>query len=445
MRDWGRILVSTRLEKQVSARFFQAWTELIKRGLRPGDGFLSVAGKVAHKAQNDIVRHFLLETGCDTLLTLDSDADVALDFLEQFRSYEPGFAYDILQAFYPRRGWPPRAIWMKRNALGEMMECFITDPDAIADVDIVGTHAALFRREVFERMLGDNDPLTHEWFFYPRHQTASEDGAFSQEAQAAGFRLGATTAVRAGHISEVTTTWESYQDYLRVTGRLPLLDRYRELAALVAEFSGESAEMVVAKAASGSANVRQAWDGNPPQTAQEERAFYGSAGNGYLYDLLNWNCQPLYERIIAPLRALSSQRVLVIGCGLGTEADVMAANNSVDVFELPGVLKDFAMRRLGRRVNWLHGERLSQALDDDEDEYDLVVAIDTLEHVHPDELPELLAVIDLVLATRGALYCHNNFGMQEQYPMHHDHSAFFAAWCESVGLKQTGECLWVRD
>lgn len=443
MNDWGRILVSTRLEKQISTRFFQAWSQLITNGLRQGDGFFSIAGRVAHRAQNEVVRHFLA-TDCDTLLTLDSDADVAPDFLEKFRSHEPGFAYDILQAFYPRRGWPPRAIWMKRNDAGDMMECFVIDPDKTDDVDMVGTHACLFRREVFLRLLGDNDPETFDWFFYERHNDASEDGTFSVEAQRAGFRLGATSAVRAGHVTEVTTTWDSYQEYLQLSGRTPLIQRYNALAHQIAEFTGETPETVVAKSASGSKNVSEAWESNPPTDAQTERAFYGALDNGYLYDLLAWNCQPLYEQLLAPLRGISGQRVLVIGAGLGTEADVMADRNQVDVFELPGVLKDFAMRRLGRRVDWLHGETLGQAIDSEET-YDLIVAIDTLEHIHPDELPYALADIEPVLARNGSFYAHNNFGQQDIYPMHHDNSAYFAAWCESVGLKQTGGNLWVRS
>lgn len=447
MRDWGRILVSTRLEKQVTPRFFRAWSELITHGLRPGDGFYSVAGKVAHKAQNDVVRRFLA-TGCDTLLTLDSDADVARDFVEQFRTYEPGFAYDILQAFYPRRGWPPRAIWMKRSALGDMMEYLITDPNRISDVDAVGTHACLFRREVFERMLGDNDPATFEWFFYPRHQEQSEDIAFSLEAQAAGFRLGATTAVRAGHVAEITTTWDTYQEYLQITGRTPLLARYDDLAHQVAAFTGESVEMVIAKAANGSRNVCDAWESKTPATAEQERAFYGAGDNGYLYDLLSWNCQPLYERILAPLKVMGgNQRVLVIGAGLGTEADVMADHNEVTCFELPGALKDFAMRRLGRRVDWLHGDTLIDALDPDDDPFDVIVAIDTFEHIHPDDLQGVFSALSWVLGPKSALYAHNNWEQQDIYPMHHDHRAAFDAWCERMRLvKVKGEeCLWIRS
>jgi len=442
VKDWGRILVSTRLEKQVTPRFFQAWTQLVTGGLRKGDGLYSAAGMVAHKAQNDVVRHFLT-TDMDTLLTLDSDADVASDFVEQFRNYEPGFAYDILQAFYPRRGWPPRAIWMKRNALGEMMECFVTDPDKIEDVDMVGTHCCLFRREVFLKMLGDADPDTFDWFYYPRHNKASEDGIFSIEAQGLGFRLGATTAIRAGHVTEVTTSWESYQDYLRVSGQLPLIERYDRLARMVADFTGETPDMVVAKSINGNKNVREPWQANPPQTAEQERAFYGSAQNGYLYDLLNWNCQPLYDRIIAPLYGIAGQRVLVIGTGLGTEADVMADHNDVTCFELPGALKDFATKRLGERVKWLEGDTLGQALGDEY--FDLVVAIDTIEHIHPDELPTFLADLEPAIVSGGHIFAHNNFGQQDLYPMHHDNSAYFKAWCEAVGMIEESENLWRKN
>jgi hypothetical protein len=434
-REWGKILLSTRLEKQVTPRFFQAWTELISRGLRPGDGHLAIAGKVAHRAQNDVVRHFLLRTDCDTLLTLDSDADVSPDFVERLRSHDAGLDYDILQAFYPRRGWPPRAIWMKRNSVGDMMECFVTDPDLTEDVDMVGTHACLFRREVFTKLLGDNDPMTFDWFYYARHREASEDGLFSTEAQQAGFRLGATTTVRAGHVTEVTTTWDTYQDFLEISGSARLVERYHELTQLVSDFTGETEEEVIRKAAAGTTIVRDAWNANTPATPGQERTFYGRPDNGYLYDLLAWNCTPMYEQILRPLRGISGQRVLVIGTGLGTEADVMADHNEVTCFELPGTLRDFATKRLGERVKWT---------DNFSGECDLIVAIDTLEHIHPDEFATFLDDMQSVLAPHGALYAHNTWGLQEAYPQHHDNSAYFNAWCKRVGLVQKGECLWQR-
>ena len=443
MRDWGTILVATRLEKQVSARFFQVWMELIQNGLRTGDGALAVRGKVAHKAQNDAVRH-LLRGEWDTLLTLDSDADVEPNFLEAFRDYRPGWEYDIFQAFYTRRGWPPRAIWMKRNALGQMMEYFVTDPELTEDVDIAGTHALLIRREVFETLLGDGDMETHEWFYYPRHTETSEDSAFSHDAQSAGFRIGATSAIRAGHICEITTGWETYQDYLRFSGKLDLLKRHSDLARMIAQFTGETPQMVLAKAAQGPEGVRSAWQNVNPATADDERAFYGSADNGYLYDLLSWNCQPLYERLIAPLRTQHDKNVLIVGAGLGTEADVLADRNLVDCFDLPGVLRDFARQRLGDRVQWIDADRLTPDVVT-AGVYDLVVAIDTLEHVHPSELPTVLGAIRRALRPGGTLYAHNSWDNQETYPMHHDSKATFDEWAERVGMVEMGPMQWVKS
>ena len=436
-RGWGKILVGTRLEKQVSSRFFQVWTQLITRGIAPGDGVLSVRGKVAHKAANELVRMFL-RTGCDSLLFVDSDAVVEPDIVDQFRRYEPGFEYDALQAFYCRRGWPPSAIWMRENALGQMTDIFVTRDDWIEDVDVVGLHCTIVRREVFESMLGDGDAAAFEWFYYPRHREDSEDGAFSGEARGLAFRLGATTAIKAGHISELTTTWDTYRDWLQMTGRDRLVERYRALAGLVAEFVGEDADLVVAKSLNGRELVRQAWERYAPRTPDEVREFYGAADNGYLYDLLQWNCQPMYERLIGPLYEVTWSRALVVGAGLGTEVEALLENknNRVDVYELPGVLRRFVDWRFGRRVDLL-ADWPSMG------QYDVVVAIDVLEHVHPNEIERLLRGIDGVLSPGGALVLHTTWGGADM-PQHYDNRDVVSRWLDE-GYEKEGESLWLRS
>lgn len=427
---WGKILVATRLEKAISARFLQVWTDFVLHGLRDGDDVLTVRGLVAHRASNNAVRH-LLKGEFDSIFFLDSDADITPDFLETFREYEAGWDYDILQAFYTRRGWPPRAIWIQENALGDTMETFITNPDTIEDVAIAGTHAVLIKRHVFEKMLDDSDPETFDWFFYPRHSSDSEDGAFSREARRAGFKVGATTHLKAGHITEITTGWETYIEFLNVSGRLPLIERYRQLSGLVAEFTGESQAMVVAKAIKGNVNVRDAWEKMKPQTAVAVCDFYGDYNNGYLYDLLNWNCQPLYERIITPLKEIRESKVLVIGAGLGTELEYLHSSNQVDVYELPGVLSDFLKFRFNGSVRLL--DQLTGS------DYDLIVALDVIEHIHPAEIDGFLDTLDRLLKPEGALYTHNNFGEFDKYPMHYDHSQKFEAWLIKRGLKNAVE------
>lgn len=216
MSEWGRIAVGTRLEKVVENRFVRAWSELITRGLRRGDGFLIAADLPAHKASNELVRRFL-RTDCDSLLMLDSDADVGPGFVSEMRDLEAGHAFDVLQAFYVRRGWPPEAIWFQLHG-DDYVNCLVTADNITVDVAGIGTHAVLIRRGVFDAMARGHDPETFEWFWYPRGEKMSEDLAFSQAARAAGFRLGATTAVKAGHISRVTTGWETYQEYIAING-----------------------------------------------------------------------------------------------------------------------------------------------------------------------------------------------------------------------------------
>lgn len=433
MGNWGRICVGTRLEKQVDSRFFKCWTDLVMRGLRKGDGVIVVDDKVAHAASNEMVRRFL-KTNQETLFMLDSDADIGPNFLNEFRDFEGGWEYDLLQAFYCRRGWPPDAIWFKKSFHGDMFIRAVYGEDVTEDVAIIGTHAALIRREVFERLLGDRDPESFDWFYYPRHEKASEDGAFSNEAAAAGFRLGATTHVKAGHISRVTTGWETYQEYLQLSGSNAMIERYQAMLELIGEFTGEDTDMVQSKVLRAAKNVSEAWP--HPQDGSAVRAFYGSANNGYLYDLVAWNFSSLYEQITAPLREYQGKRVLVVGTGLGSEADLLAANNQVDCYELPGVLREFGQLRLGDRVAWLSGEAVREA---QLDRYDLIVMIDVVEHIHPDEFYETMDFLAGRLRPGGEFYIHTNFGQQDVYPMHYDHTQRFAKWLERHELERKGE------
>lgn len=399
MRDWGRVCVGTRLEKTVDSRFVRCWTNLVMRGLRKGDGVLVVDDRVAHAASNEMVRRFL-QTGADTLFMLDSDADIGPNFLNEFRDFAPGHEYDLLQAFYCRRGWPPDAIWFKESPLGDTFVRAVYGEDATEDVAIVGTHAVLIRREVFVRLLGDNDPATFDWFFYPRHEKASEDGAFSKEARAAGFRLGATTHVKAGHISRVTTGWETYQEYLQLSGSNATIQRYNDLIGQIAEYTGETADMVQAKVLQSSKNVRDAWRG--AENGQQAREFYGQAGNGYLYDLVAWNFSPHYERITAPLRAYHATRTLVVGAGIGGEVEQLYAKNQVDAYELPGQLRDFCISRFGNLVGFPEGETVCAA--GLRPSYDLIVLVDVVEHIHPDEFDPAMDCLAGRLAENGEFF-----------------------------------------
>jgi len=443
-KPWGSICIGTRLEKQVEADFFVSWTGLLLRGLRSGDVVHPERGRVAHVAANEIIRAFLRGTTCDSLLFLDSDADVDPGFVTRFRDFEPGWKYDGFQAFYVRRGWPPEAIWFTRDG-EEMIQCLVLT-EGTMDVGLIGTHAAIFRREVFEKIYetqGKDKGIEFgefHWFTYPRHERKSDEAMLSLEAHDLGFRLGATTAVEAGHIVKLSVGKKEYNDYLVANHTEERINYYQDLAEKVAEFTGETPKEVMGKAIKGNQNVVDGWKKYHPETPEELRTFYGAKDNGYLYDLLNWNWSEFYWKITEKMRSYVGKSTLVIGAGLGSEAAWMMNDNVVDVFELPGVLREFCKFRLGDGARILDGDTLTEATDSIGDGmYDVIVMIDTIEHLHPDEFDEVMGTVGRLLSLGGILYFHNNPGQLDLYPMHFDHTEKLLQWLKINNIERVND------
>lgn len=443
-KGWGKIMLGVRLEKMVEACFFRGWTQIVTADLRPGDHWEMTEGMVATAAANTLVR-MLLRTDCDSLLMIDSDGDFPEHLVTEMRELEAGMEYDCLQAFYTRRGWPPEAIWFQRDKFGVLHNCILLG-ETTEPVALIGTHCVIIRREVFEKLLGNDDPETHDWFFYPRGKRMTEDTAFSQEAYEAGFKLGATTAIKTNHVSHLSVGWGAYQEYLHTSGQAEQLERFDELTELMMKFTGESKDSIVLRMTKGNLNVKEAWEKEKPSGAEEVRKFYGD--ESYLYDLLNWNCSLGYIGITRQLYNYVGKHILVIGAGLGTEAKILAAGNNVDVFELPGILRDFCHARLNGSVKYLDGKTLPEAIctsESPEGGYDVVVAIDTIEHFHPDEFTEIMDIIGKVIKPGGELYAHNSFGQQDKYPMHFDNEKAFTDWATKSSLIQTSEHVWTKE
>lgn len=436
-RSWGKVILGTRLEKVVDSHFFEVWMKLVYN--RCADGFMSARGRPAHQNANKLVRMFL-ETDADSLLFIDSDAVIYPETIREMINLEEGQEFDILQAFYVRRGWPPEAIWFKRGSDGTMFRAMITD-EMTGEVDAVGLHCTLVRREVFTRMLGDKDPKTFDWFYYPLGlDNGGEDVEFSENAQKLGFRMGATTKVKTGHLSVVVSGWDTYQEYLDTSGTKERTLKFKQLAIEIGEYLGEEPDAVMSKAIDGKDLVEAAWNKAKPQTPEECRAFYGTAAdNAYFYDLVHWNCNEFYQQITAPLAKIENSDVLVIGGGIGGEVQqVIGRGNYVEVFELPGRLREYLKHRWGREVVILDSPRVEE-LPAGGHMLDAVVMVDTFEHVHPSEAPGVLMAILAMLKSGGHLICHNNF-KQPGFPMHYDHSDLWDTFIQD--FEQVAPTVW---
>lgn len=209
--DWGKIFIASRREKVTLSEFDEHWSLLLATGIRRGDSYSICSGRPAHWSANELVDRFL-GSECNSILFLDSDAQFDGQLLNQLRDLEDGWDYDIFSAFYVRRGWPPEAIWMKRQADGNYKNMAVLK-ETTEEVDAVGLHCCLIRRSVFEALPGP------DYFYYPRRTSPtehrkSEDVAFCEEAKALGFRIGSTSKVRTGHYSLVPTGWETHHEWL---------------------------------------------------------------------------------------------------------------------------------------------------------------------------------------------------------------------------------------
>lgn len=499
IKDWGRVFVAVRYQPQNPAWFTESYAGLVQFGMRNAPGALVnyvehlemllrangivhdlprpesslrqgdrrdfVYSKTMHKAANMLVRSFL-QTDCDSICFIDSDAVYGTDALEELRSDPEGWGYDILQAFTVKRGFPPEPMFLTAMANQpqsderlrglHMVSNLPLDPDHIYPVDAVSLHFTLLRRELFEQMLEPEGPNYTYWFEYIRDN--GEDINFSIKARAQGASLGMTTRLKVGHVSEVVTGWDTMVDYhfykfMHQSGQLPApsLEHFAQhyqaqmqLAELVSEYTGEPAQLVFDKSLEGGLSVRDKWLLEKPQTLDEVRAFYGNTPQ-YFYDLIRWNVSPTYQYFLKQLSDVRAECILELGGGIGTVSEFLATRgNRVDYYDLPGDLLEFAKWRFARLGAFQQQITVVAEWGGDQ-AYDRIIAIDVIEHIHPDEIGETLQRIGDALKGGGVLFAHNNFSQQGgAYPQHFDHSAAWDAFVKRQQLTQQNEFEWVK-
>ncbi len=173
------------------------------------------------------------------------------------------------------------------------------------------------------------------------------------------------------------------------------------------------------------------WDKKKPVTVEEVESFY-KGENFYLYELIPWNYNnPVYQEKIEPLLHYHNKKILEMGAGIGSLCIALAyAGNQVTYCDISDVLCKFAKQRFeDRGLNIPIVNNLKGLCD-----FDIVIANDLFEHIHKDALPGLLKEIASVLRDDGFVYHRDNFGQQDIFPMHYDHSGYFNKMATDAGL-----------
>lgn len=158
----------------------------------------------------------------------------------------------------------------------------------------------------------------------------------------------------------------------------------------------------------------------------------------YLYDLTFWNIQPDFHSRLRPVIKMTDGRVLDFGGGIGT-LSLFLARNGVEMFhyDLPGPLLEYAKWRAKR-----HNAKITfiENLDDYVEQFDLVIAIDVLEHLPTFDLFQKgVKQIANSLVDGGAFYHADNWGQQDLYPMHTDYSEVWEDVFKENGLQKVND------
>jgi len=135
---------------------------------------------------------YLLESGCDSLLFIDSDMVVPMDLVPRLIEADKDIVSGL--AFKRVPGYEP-CIFKKCDREGT--EFYLDYPKGLIEVQGVGMACTLIKRKVFE--------ILQTPYFFPM-PNIGEDLAFCVRAREAGFRIFCDTELICGHCNTEVVT-----------------------------------------------------------------------------------------------------------------------------------------------------------------------------------------------------------------------------------------------
>lgn len=329
---------------------------------------------------------------------------------------------------------------------------FIEEPvgDHLLECDAIGTGAMLINRSILEAMEAP-------WFEY-QGGYESEDLQFCRRVyEEQNIKPWVDMSVVCGHLQAVGMGQAQFRMVHEARGIELSSLTAQQAVELVASFYGiEDSEADARIAGYKVTSLQGEWSKYAYLRLQEDDLngnlgsvtdFYekNEVGRLYLLELLYWNGGKTFQGFQHMLKGYRNSTVLEIGSGIGTVAIQLALQGCTVICVEPNDrLRQFAQHHwdwLQPKISGGHGEimffhEIGAALNPDlrAGLFDLVVAIDVFEHIYEAELPGLLQRIGNYTKDRGRLFAHNNWGQQDRYPMHFDHSKLFNGWVEAAGF-----------
>ena len=301
----------------------------------------------------------------------------------------------------------------------------------LEEVQFVSTGFVGISRNILEKITKDMPVLNKgNWSeCYPVFEDGrfedifiSEDWDFCNKVRQTGAKVYAHTGIQLSHLKErIYTTREAIEN---MTWKPEKQDIWEDLA----KYLGKEAKDLIPQAIATKqlADKWKDWKG----TVEE---FYKDPEIGllYLYDLVGFNSATFYkEQRLAGIKNAEHLHILDIGCGIGTTLfELCWKNKNLVGYDISEKALDFARFRankLGAR-----NVRFTSEFPEIE-KFDLVIAIDTLEHI--EDLRSFLLKIGQGMKEGARFYHYDCFWEHEISPMHFDHSKGINEWLKEAGL-----------
>jgi len=297
--------------------------------------------------------------------------------------------------------------------------------------DAVATGAMLIHRSVL-------DAIKAPWFEYVGG-AESEDLSFCRRVREAGFEIHADLGTICGHLSMSAKGYSQFRAVYASRGIAATNYTFDDAADMLERFTGE----INPREALAEYTPRELaghWLAARIQDDFRDIDFYKSAiaGETYTKELLHWNATPVFAQFRRILIGQEKKKVLEIGSGIGTVSIQLAAQRcDVDAYEANAKLRLFAKKRFNYLkendrifgecgdIKWHGAFRRGAIMPATPGIYDLVVALDVLEHMDENDLRGVIGYVSMYLKPGGRLFFHNAWGdntTEKVHPFHYDHS-----------------------
>jgi len=331
---------------------------------------------------------------------------------------------DVVGGLYPVRGgtFLAQRGWNGQfNISGELEE-----------VQFVSTGFLGISRKILEEITKDMTVLNKESWSecYPVFEDGrfedifiSEDWDFCNKARKAGAKVYAHTGIQLQHLKEkVYTTQEAIE---KITWKPESPDLWNDLAEYLGKEPKELVPQAIATKQLG--DRWKEWQGMSEDFYKDPEI-----GQLYLYDLVGFNSAKFYkEQRMAGIKNADHLNILDVGCGIGTALIELSWKNKMLLgYDISETALDFARFRAtktgARNVNF------TSEFPQDLSKFDLVIAIDTLEHI--EDLHGFLLKLGAGMKEGARLYHFDCFWEHDISPMHFDHSENINDWLREAGL-----------